>query len=262
MSAITVLMYHTVADSVDARSGADPHYAVTRHRFLQHVRCIGARGMKPASVRSILDAPDASARVALTFDDGHESNARAAEWIALAGGSADFFVNPSNVGRPGFLDWPTLRAMAQAGHSIQSHGDTHRYLDGLAEGEVRAELRDSKARIEDGVGAPVTLFAPPGGRLAPRITEIAREAGYTALCCSRDGLWDAAGPPWRIPRLAVTAGVELARFQRWIDQDEWELARMRTRHAVLATAKRLLGNHRYDELRRALLAPAQPPHPH
>jgi peptidoglycan/xylan/chitin deacetylase (PgdA/CDA1 family) len=256
---VTVLMYHAVSDRLDSWSAADPHYAVTRHRFLEHVRHIRARGLKPASVRSILDTPATGGRVALTFDDGHESNGRAAEWIAMAGGSADFFVNPSTVGKPGFLDWPALREMAGAGHSIQSHGETHRYLDALPEDEMRSELRVSRARIEDEIGLPVTLFAPPGGRLSARMTEIAREAGYAAICSSRDGLWEPAGSPWRIPRLAVTATLDIARFERWLAQDEWELTRLRTRHAVLATARRLLGDRRYDQLRVAVLGPASAP---
>jgi len=251
---VTVLMYHAIAASGEAlRTGADPHYAVPVERFLEQVRAIRARGTRPRSVASLVSDDSRDARVALTFDDGHASNRRAAEWIAMAGGAADFFVNPSTVGAAGFLDWTALRDMAREGHSIQSHGQHHWYLDELDERGVRAELRDSKARIEDEVGTPVTLFAPPGGRLAPCIAEVAFEEGYLGICCSRDGLWNPAGSAWHIPRLAVTAATGAQRFERWIAQDGWELARMRARHAVLAGAKSVLGNRRYERVRRALL---------
>ena len=69
----------------------------------------------------------------MTFDDGLASNAWAAGQLAERGDTADFFVNPSTVGTAGFLDWPTLRRMADAGMSIQSHGMHHRYLSGLLE---------------------------------------------------------------------------------------------------------------------------------
>jgi len=256
---ITVLMYHAVAAADEAeRTGADPHYAVPAARFVEQVRAVTARGARVRSVASVIADDARDARVAFTFDDGHASNRAAAEWISMAGGSADFFVNPSTVGTAGFLDWQELRDMARAGHSIQSHGQHHRYLDELDDHGVRAELRDSKARIEDEVGMPVRLFAPPGGRLALSTAEIAFEEGYLGICGSRDGLWNPAGSTWHIPRLAVTAATGARRFERWIAQDTWEIARMRARHAVLAGAKNVLGNRRYENVRRALLGGPAP----
>jgi peptidoglycan/xylan/chitin deacetylase (PgdA/CDA1 family) len=260
-AAIPVLMYHAVHAAGAGCAGADPHYAVSVAAFDRHVALMRASGMRISSVASILARGGAQREVAVTFDDGHSSNGAAAERLHAAGGSADFFVNASLVGSADRLDWPALRDLAAAGMSIQSHGYTHRYLNELLPGEVEHELAASKAMIEDRLGAPVTLFAPPGGRLAPGLAELAARLGYQGLCTSSAGLWPAGGSAWGVPRLAVLASTSDERLHRWIEADRWEIGRMRARHEVLRFAKGLLGNAGYEGLRRRLLRAPKPGSP-
>lgn len=250
---VTVLMYHAVADGERARRHADAHYSVPVAAFEAQLAIVREAGGAAASVADILAGRARGARVAFTFDDGHESNARAALRLRETGANADLFVNPGRAGASGFLDWRALADLAAAGVSIQSHGLNHRYLDELDEAEIRRELAASKAAIEDATGKPVSVFAPPGGRLTPAVTGLAREAGYRALCTSRAGIWRAADGEWAIPRLAVLAGTAPDRFGRWVAQDAVELARLRLRHGVLSAAKRALGNRLYDRLRGVVL---------
>lgn len=249
MSRLTVLMYHAIGVT---SIGADPHYTVARETFHRHLARIATIGSTASSVARILDG-DIDRKVALTFDDGHESNGDAARDILDHGGSADLFVNSATVGQPGFLDWPALADLAKVGISVQSHGHSHRYFDELDDAEVERELAVSKAEIEDHAGRAVTLFAPPGGRLNPRVAGIARRLGYRAICSSRAGLWRTGGDPWRIPRLAVLATTSDAQFDRWIGQDALEFARMTARDRILTMAKQALGNKGYERLRARLL---------
>jgi peptidoglycan/xylan/chitin deacetylase (PgdA/CDA1 family) len=253
---LTVLMYHALLNGQGGCDGADPHYAVSAATFDRHLDIVRAAGRRPASVLDIL-ARGGEGRVAFTFDDGHGSNADAARSLIDVGGTADLFVNPARVGSRNHLDWPALRALAEAGISIQSHGHTHRYFNEMDDVEARDELKRSKEAIEDRLGLPVTLFAPPGGRLTPRVAGIARDLGYRALCSSRAALWRDNGSHWQIPRLAVLAGTGDAQFRRWIEQDRREMARLEMRHGVLSAAKALLGNRGYERLR-AVLQPSPP----
>lgn len=251
---VTVMMYHAVGDEQGACQGADRDYAVSSRQFESHLQLVAAAGRRVSSVADLLRDPALAARsVAYTFDDGHDSNGPAAERIAREGGSADFFVNPANVGTRHYLGWTDLRQMADAGMSIQSHGYDHRYLDDLSPAEVDAQLGDSRRAIEDRLGRPVTIFAPPGGRVVPRMADVARRAGYQAVCTSRVGLWRTEQGPWDVARLAVMLGTPDAQIDRWIRQDRRELANRQVRYHVLATAKRLLGNRRYDRLRARLM---------
>jgi peptidoglycan/xylan/chitin deacetylase (PgdA/CDA1 family) len=253
-SAITVLMYHAVGDERGECAGAEAPYVATSRQFDSHLALTAQAGLRVRSVADLLAVPaDRTPSVAFTFDDGHGSNGPAAERIARAGGSADFFVNPSRVGKPHNLGWSDLRSMADAGMSIQSHGQEHRYLDEMNPAEVMAQLVDSKKAIEDHIGRPVTLFAPPGGRVPPGLRVVAARAGYTAICSSRAGLWRIRQSPWDVPRLAVLQSTSDGQLARWLSQDWWEIAGRRARYLALSSAHRLLGNHRYGRLRRRLL---------
>lgn len=249
-----VLMYHAIADDAHSARGADPHYTVTRPRFLAQLDLIRERGLRAASCAAILAGDDsARATVALTFDDGHESNFAAAEAIVERGMGADLFVNPGLVGGPGLLSWEALRELAGAGISIQSHGMTHRYLDELDDAEVDRELRASRAEIADRIGIPPALFAPPGGRFRRGFPLYARAAGYSAVCSSRPGVWRTDRDALEIPRFAMLAGTGDAQFHRWIMCEPGEVRRQRVRYDLLHLAKRSLGNRGYERLRGVLL---------
>ncbi|MGE0487564.1 MAG: polysaccharide deacetylase family protein [Gammaproteobacteria bacterium] len=248
---VSVLMYHAIVDDGEDAAGADLHYAVSRQTFGHHLELARRAGLAVASVRALLDSAGDNA-VAFTFDDGHSSNAWAAEALRAAGASADFFVNSAHVGQRGFLDWAALRDMAAAGMSIQSHGHQHRYLDELDPSGVEDELRRSKQIIEDGLGRPVTLFAPPGGRVAPGLVETARRLGYDAVCSSRVGVW--RGLSLEVPRFAILRGTTAERTAGWMARRPREVLASTLRYELLRAGKGLLGNGAYDKLRAALLA--------
>ncbi len=244
-------MYHAVSDADDGRSRADAHYSVSQARFLEQLQLIRDAGQRPRSVQSLLLCPQASA-VAFTFDDGDVSNAWAAQALHDVGGSGDFFVNTQTVGKAGHLSWQALRDMTAAGMSIQSHAHTHRYLDELTPVEVVQELHTSKVMLEDKLGCPVELFAPPGGRMPAGMHLTTKRLGYKAICSSRVALWrDLRFDD--IPRLAVLRGTTSLQFSKWLAQDRVELLRQRLRYSALTSGKQLLGKTYYERVRRGLL---------
>src|SRR4051812_3351072 len=105
------LMYHAVG-AVPPGPGADPHYTVDTSRFkAQLALCVRSAG----ATISARDWIGGKSGVIFTFDDGHVSNYDAAfPALAAAGARADFFVNPAQVGTPGYASWTQLREMAQA----------------------------------------------------------------------------------------------------------------------------------------------------
>jgi peptidoglycan/xylan/chitin deacetylase (PgdA/CDA1 family) len=256
---VLVLMYHAVPTSRDRCAGADPVYAVERLRFIDQLALIKQRGLKPRSVRDLLTAPPAPPdlpQVAVTFDDGHESNFAAFGEILRLGGSADFFINPSSVGTQGHLSWAQLREMDRQGASIQSHGMHHLSLDELSTARVEAELADSRKRIEDELGRSVVLFAPPFGRMTPDLALRARELGYQALCTSRVALWR-DGHAIDIPRFAVRASTSNASIAAWMERSPWRLGAARARYLAVGAGKRLLGRSAFSKLRRTWLEERQ-----
>jgi peptidoglycan/xylan/chitin deacetylase (PgdA/CDA1 family) len=244
------LMYHAIG----APYRADPHYAVDMASFTwQLARCVAHGG----AVVSALDWLAGKPGIVFTFDDGHASNYHFGfPALREAKASADFFVNPKQVGTDGFATWHQLREMADGGMSIQSHGLDHRYyLTELPPKRLRQELREARIEIEQNIGRPVTLLAPPGGRAPRNLVEVARECGYTHVMTSRPGrIGPSAAAAGELPRLAVTAHLELESLESWLRGGR-ALLQAQVRYSVLDLAKRLLGDQTYEYVRGRLLGP-------
>jgi peptidoglycan/xylan/chitin deacetylase (PgdA/CDA1 family) len=244
------LMYHALGEEAEVSAAADPHYTVSMPAFLEQMALCARIGRAAISARAWLAGQPG---VIVTFDDGHESNHRLAfPALRAAGMSADFFVNPAQVGTPGFANWSALREMAEAGMSIQSHGLDHRhYLTDLSPGQLREELREARKEIEDHVGQPVTLLAPPGGRCPARLADVAREEGYSHVLCSRPGpIRRPPGP--MLNRFAVTAQHGSSALESWVRGGRGSLY-AQLRYSLLYMTKRALGDRRYEQVRRQLL---------
>lgn len=245
------LMYHAIGDGATP-SGQDPHYTLDLGAFHRQLDLIAVGN--GSSARDWL-AGGREAQVLITFDDGHLSNYQHAfPALAARGLGADFFVNPANVGRPGFASWRQLREMSDAGMSIQSHGYDHVYLTSLDTAALRSSLRAAREEISQQVGEPATLLAPPGGRMPRNLRGLAQECGYTHVLSSRPGLVASGAAGAILPRMAVTAATSEAVMQGWIAGDSAAVLRERLRYAGLALAKRLLGDARYERARARALA--------
>ncbi len=247
------LMYHALDDGQDGRGldlqGQDRHYTLSIETFRRQLEQIARDAGAVVSTRDWL-AKTHAGRVLLTFDDGHISNYCLAFPMLLERGMrADFFVNPGNVGKPGFADWAQLRQMAAAGMSIQSHGYDHRYLTHLAPDELRESLRAARIEIQDRVGTPVTLLAPPGGRMPKGLDEIARACGYSHVLGSRPGRLRRGNDKHILPRLAMTVGMSDQELAQWLAGRSGPILKRALRYHTLALAKRLLGDSLYERAR-------------
>jgi peptidoglycan/xylan/chitin deacetylase (PgdA/CDA1 family) len=244
------LMYHALTGPGSPPAGQDLHYSVPAARFDAHLRLLAAHG-GACSARDWLGGGRPGATV-LTFDDGHLSNySLALPSLLEHGAGADFFVNPARVGTDGFADWAQLREMARLGMSIQSHGWDHRYFTALSPAELREDLRRSRTSIEDAIGQPVRLLAPPGGRMPAGLPALAAEAGYSHVLNSQPGFLSAGVS--LLPRMAVTAQLDEDGLRGWLDGRG--VARAQLRYAVLDLAKRALGDRAYERARARLLGP-------
>jgi peptidoglycan/xylan/chitin deacetylase (PgdA/CDA1 family) len=83
-----------------------------------------------------------------------------------------------------------LKEMQRYGVEFGSHTLTHPNLTSLGHRELVRELRDSKDRLEDLLGAEVSAFAYPYGAVDRRVRSYVAEAGY------RLAFTTVAGPNW------------------------------------------------------------------
>lgn len=132
---------------------------------------------------------------AITFDDGYQTMYREAFPILQEYGmTATVFLTvgekgvskpagrlPSIEGRS-MLSWGEIQEMQRWGIALGAHTLTHPDLTRLPYHRVEAEICDSKAIIEDILGAPVACFAYPYGCYNNRCREIVQQ--HFACACS------------------------------------------------------------------------------
>lgn len=219
-----MLMYH----SVDAgRTHPDWPWAVSMARFRAHMDILAEGGWATPTMGELLAEPARwQGRVAvITFDDGYADNLPAFELLRARGMNASLFVVSGSVGgaprwasreRPPLTlaDRSELRAAADSGIEIGSHTVSHLRLPALDDGALAAELRDSRAALEDMTGHPVRSFAYPYGAWDRRCAEAARAAGYAGACTTRTGWALRDGDPFSLRRLTIYNGDDAGRFMR------------------------------------------------
>ena len=97
-----------------------------------------------------------------------------------------------------------VRGLRAAGMQVGAHTVLHPILAGLSDDAARAEMLQSKQRLEHILGEQVTLFAYPNGRPEQDFTErsvrIARDIGFSAAVSTAKGVAHAGTDPLRIPR--------------------------------------------------------------
>jgi peptidoglycan/xylan/chitin deacetylase (PgdA/CDA1 family) len=94
----------------------------------------------------------------------------------------------------------SVRMLADAGHEIASHSDSHRDLTKLSEEEVLEEIRESRRKLQEAAGKRVTLFRVPSGAYNTRVIELIEGEGLYPIQWSLDSLDYRAQSPEDIRR--------------------------------------------------------------
>ncbi len=202
-SGLRVLGYHAVGTAIlgDRYGLSTPPDAFARQMELVRSGRFG----RPVSLSGA--RIDGSSEISVTFDDGYLDTLTAAAPI-LTRLSLPFTVcvTPGllDSGRP-HLSWPELKELALIpGCEIGAHGLTHACLDALDDAELSRELADSRRRLEDALGRPVTSMTWPHGAASRRAAAAARAAGFTRAACSLYGLNQARREPLLLKRVEIT----------------------------------------------------------
>ncbi|HEX7939019.1 MAG TPA: polysaccharide deacetylase family protein, partial [Gemmatimonadaceae bacterium] len=143
---------------------------------------------------------------AVTFDDGYESVATAAEpTLTSLGMVAACFVCPDIVSVGGtfahdatcvsrdwlrVMNWPALRTLHKIGWHVGSHTSSHARVSEIHGDALLRELWNPRAALRDEVApVPVAFAYPFGGRadVTPGAVELARKCGYVAVLADFGG---------------------------------------------------------------------------
>ena len=86
------------------------------------------------------------------------------------------------------MTWDDLRKARDVGFEIGSHTVDHARLGLLDEAEIRRQLVESKARLEQQLDRQVTFLCYPNGSYNETVLKVARECGYRAALTTKEGV--------------------------------------------------------------------------
>jgi peptidoglycan/xylan/chitin deacetylase (PgdA/CDA1 family) len=254
LTSIVFLMYHELELSGRplCRSEAGyVRYILPQATFSSQMRWLLQDGWRGLSVSEALRYP-AGKSVALTFDDGSETDLLTAAPILKANGfNATFYITAGFLGGHGYLSTDQLRELASLGFEIGCHSMTHPYLNGLEKDQLRHEISDAGKKLEDVIGRRVEHFSCPGGRYDVNALEVAKESGYRSVATSQVRANSPSTDPFALGRVALVRDYDDSAFQRICTGEA--LPRIRLLQSLRTTARNLLGNARYDRFRARLL---------
>lgn len=255
MNGIAYVMYHELERDGRSLCHDEPGYAryvLREDTFRAHMEVLARNDVRGISVGEALSAPDQTRVVAITFDDGSETDLLvAAPLLARLNFGATFYVVSSFVDRRGYLSSSQLRELVDAKFEIGCHSRSHAYLTDLELPQLEDEIVTAKEELEQFLGRHVEHFSCPGGRWSQRVSQVARAAGYRSVATSQTGINSPLGDPYRLSRVAILRGTPPVEFLH-ICRGERLRAR-RGLELVLNGAKLLLGNSAYERLREVLL---------
>jgi peptidoglycan/xylan/chitin deacetylase (PgdA/CDA1 family) len=119
--------------------------------------------------------------IIITFDDANEDTYTTAFPIVQKYGFTGVLYLPySYIGAPGYLTLGQIKEMMAAGWEVGSHSLSHPDLTILDDAKLRAEIVDSRKRLEALLGDPILTFAYPFGDVSAAAVDYVRFAGYIA----------------------------------------------------------------------------------
>ncbi len=81
-----------------------------------------------------------------------------------------------------------VQAIADRGHEIGNHSDSHAHFTQISESKIRAEMDSCSDKIETLTGVRPTLFRPPYGDYNSKVVTVVRDEGYECVQWSIDSL--------------------------------------------------------------------------
>lgn len=222
-----ILCYHDLSDSE-----GNP-WTLSPAAFRDHLAILKERSFHSASIDDVnQDRVDRKRSVVITFDDGREGCHRyALEILESIEFTATFYICPSFVENNNiptmeaysrFMNWSQVRNLAKHGHTIGSHGLSHRSFKELSELQRLVELQISKDVIEAKVGSKCAHFAAPYGFIDSDSRRLIRDVGYKTAVTTERGF---NKPPFsyhNLKRWQICSPCSVEEFERTLRVVEQE----------------------------------------
>jgi peptidoglycan/xylan/chitin deacetylase (PgdA/CDA1 family) len=230
-SRLPILMYHSISDESEQKSSPYYRTATSPKLFATHMDLLRTQGYEVLGLRDGLEKfrreKSTGAKLAvITFDDGFQNfYSDALPVLRRNNFGATVFLPTSFIGRErrdfkgrACMIWDEVRESQKAGIEFGSHTVNHPKLYDLDLPQIRAELKESKAAIENELGQPVRSFAypyafPSADRAFVKVfVETLKETGYDSGVTTKIGRAKKNDDPFTLKRLPMNSGDDDALF--------------------------------------------------
>ncbi|MGC9521140.1 MAG: polysaccharide deacetylase family protein [Anaerolineae bacterium] len=217
---VPILMYHYISEVPPDADIYRRDLTVTPARFeaqLQYLKEQGYESVTLADVYATLTEgkPLPERPVVLTFDDGYkDAYTHAVPLLQAYGFIGEFFVlaTPAHYEAPQYLTWNDMRAMADAGMSIQAHARDHYDLTNRSYDFLVYQILGAREAVEAHTGQDVRFFCYPSGRHDTATESVVASAGYWGAVTTAWGSELRLDNRYAWPRIRVRGAWELAQF--------------------------------------------------
>jgi len=207
---IPILSYHKISSRLEIGLNTLPPA-----RFRQQMIYLKEQGFQTITFRDILDRNIPPHPLIITFDDGYASvYQQALPVLQEFGFRAVIFIITDYIGKTNtwdanllsikffHLDGSQVKALAEAGMEIGSHGVSHRALTYLPPEQLENELRCSREKLATLVSKEIITFAYPFGIQNPAVQKAVQQTGYSFACVNIRGAGRKANR-YCLPRIPV-----------------------------------------------------------
>lgn len=209
---VPILMYHYISVPPEDADIYRQDLSVTPVMFRRQMQWLADNGYTVISLYDLIYAlnigwpalPDKP--VILTFDDGYVDNyENAFPALQKLGFVGTFFILTDVTDReqPGYMTWPMLEEMHDAGMDIEVHGREHVEMNGRDEDWLVYHLRGPAETIAANLGYQPRFLSYPAGQYDEKTIQIAQSEGYWAAVTTQQSLLQQKSNPYQLKRVRI-----------------------------------------------------------
>jgi peptidoglycan/xylan/chitin deacetylase (PgdA/CDA1 family) len=204
-------MYHYVSELPADADAVRRDLTVSPETFEEQLQYLADQGYQTVTLRDLYDAlsvgrPLPDKPVVLTFDDGYQdAYTDVLPMLQQHGFVGVFFVlaTPAHFEAPAYMTWADVKAMAEAGMSIQGHGRDHYDMRNRSVDFLVYQILGIKEAVEAHTDQQVTFFCYPAGKYDDQTLTVVESAGYLGAVTVKWGATERLDNRYTWPRIRV-----------------------------------------------------------
>lgn len=221
---VPILMYHYISElPADADVYRRDLTVIPAHfeEQLQYLQTQGYQSVLLADIYETLTTgkPLPEKPIVLTFDDGYkDAYTDALPLLQKYGFVGEFFLlaTPAHYEAPQYVTWGDVRAMADAGMSMQAHSRDHYDLTERSYEFLVYQILGAREAVEAHTERPVRFFCYPSGRYDDATIAVVESAGYWGAVTTAWGDELRLDNRYTWPRIRVKGSLSLEGFAKML----------------------------------------------